>query len=50
MADTIGVQRISTCAVGVMLASVVVASAQPNGGAPGPVLGIVEIPEMFVFD
>ena len=27
-----------------------VMSAQPNGGGPGPVLGIVEIPEMFFLD
>jgi hypothetical protein len=26
------------------------ASAQPNGGGPGPVLGIVEIPELFYVD
>jgi hypothetical protein len=28
----------------------VIAFAQPNGGGPGPVLGIVEIPEMFFVD
>ena len=48
MADTRGVQWLSISAAGVVLASVV-ASAQPNGG-PGPVLGIVEIPEMFYLD
>ena len=32
-----------------MLASVI-ASAQPNGGGPGRVLGIVEIPELFYVD
>jgi hypothetical protein len=49
VADTVGVQRLSIGALGVMLASVI-ASAQPNGGGPGPVLGIVEIPEMFHVD
>ena len=49
MADTIGVQRLSFCAIGVMSATII-AFAQPNGGGPGPVLGIVEIPEMFFVD
>lgn len=42
-------QRLSICAAGATLASVI-ASAQPNGGGPGPVLGIVEIPETFHID
>jgi hypothetical protein len=33
-----------------MLASVIVFAQAPNGGGPGPVLGIVEIPEMFSID
>jgi hypothetical protein len=50
MADTLGVQRLSTCVTGVMLASVIVFAQAPNGGGPGPILGIVEIPEMFFID
>lgn len=49
MTDTIRVQRFSICAAGVVLASVI-AAAQPNGGGPGPVLGIVEIPKTFHID
>ena len=49
LTDTIGVQRLLIFATGVMLASVI-AFAQPNGRGPGPVLGIVEIPEMFLVD
>jgi len=49
VAHTTKVRRLSICAIGAMLASVV-ASAQPNGGGPGPVLGIVEVPEMFYID
>lgn len=49
--DTDGVQRLSLCVVAMILASVVVASAQaPNGGGPGPVLGTVEIPDLFSID
>ena len=48
-ADTSDVQRLSACAVGILLTSVI-AAAQPNGGGPGPVLGIVEIPELFHID
>ena len=33
-----------------MLASVIAFAQPPNGGGPGPVLGIVEIPEMFFVD
>jgi hypothetical protein len=33
-----------------MLASVIAFAQTPNGGGPGPVLGIVEIPEMFFVD
>src|SRR5262245_19178483 len=42
--------RLSICAIGVILASVIVLAQAPNGGGPGPVLGIVEIPEMFFVD
>jgi hypothetical protein len=50
MADTIGVQRLSICATSVMLASAIAFAQPPNGGGPGPVLGIIEIPEMFFID
>lgn len=50
MRDTIRVQRPSIGVVGIMLASVVVSAQPPNGGGPGPVLGIVEIPETFFID
>jgi hypothetical protein len=43
-------QRLSISATGVMLASVIAFAQPPNGGGPGPVLGIVEIPEMFFVD
>jgi hypothetical protein len=33
-----------------MLATAVAFAQPPNGGGPGPVLGIVEIPEMFILD
>ena len=42
--------RLSICLTGVMLASLVLFAQEPNGGGPGPVLGIVEIPEMFAID
>lgn len=41
--------RLSICGTSLVLVSAVVC-AQPNGGGPGPVLGIVEIPEMFFVD
>jgi hypothetical protein len=50
MADTTGMQRLSICATGMMLASIIAFAQEPNGGGPGPVLGIVEIPEMFFVD
>jgi hypothetical protein len=50
MADAVGMRRFSICAIGVMLASVIAFAQEPNGGGPGPVLGIVEIPEIFVVD
>lgn len=50
MADTMAVQRLSISAVGVILASLVASAQSPNGGGPGAVLGIVEIPEMFFLD
>lgn len=50
MADTIGVRQLSFCAVGLTLASLVAFAQAPNGRGPGPVLGIVEIPEMFFVD
>jgi hypothetical protein len=49
MSDTNGVQRLSLCVVAMML-EWVVASAQPLNGGGRPVLGIVEIPEMFFID
>ena len=42
--------RFAFCATAVTLASAVVLAQAPNGGGPGPVLGIVEIPKMFAFD
>lgn len=50
MADTTGVHRVSICATGVVLASVIAFAQAPNGRGPGPVLGIVEIPGMFSMD
>jgi hypothetical protein len=50
MVDTISVQRLLIFATAVMLASVIAFAQPPNGGGPGPVLGIVEIPEMFFVD
>jgi hypothetical protein len=50
MGDTVSVQRPSICVVGIMLASVMASAQAPNGGGPGPVLGIAEIPEMFFID
>ena len=48
--DTRRVRRFSICVVGAVLASVIASAQPPTGSGPGPVLGIVEIPEMFVFD
>src|SRR5262245_48905505 len=42
--------RCAICVAGVVLVSVVVSAQAPNGGGPGPVLGIVEIPETFFVD
>jgi len=42
--------RMALCAAAVTLASGIVLAQAPNGGGPGPVLGIVEIPKMFAFD
>ena len=50
MADIVGMTRFAICVAGVVLASVVVSAQAPNGGGPGPVLGIVEIPETFFVD
>lgn len=50
MADTEAVQRRIICVVGIIVASVVASAQAPNGGAPGPVLGIVEIPDVFFLD
>jgi hypothetical protein len=50
MTDRIGMTRLAICATAVTLASAVVLAQAPNGGGPGPVLGIVEIPTMFAFD
>lgn len=38
------------CALVTMLAAVVASAQPPNGAVPGPVLGIVEIPDMFAVD
>ena len=43
-------QRLSISATGAMLASVIAFAQPPNGGGPGSVLGIVEIPEIFFVD
>lgn len=50
MADIVAMTRLSVCGVGVVLVSAVICAQEPNGGGPGPVLGIVEIPEMFFVD
>lgn len=50
MADIVAVTRLSVCGVGVVLVSAVICAQETNGGGPGPVLGIVEIPEMFFVD
>jgi hypothetical protein len=50
IADSTAMQRLSIYLTGVMLASLVMFAQEPNGGGPGPVLGIVEIPELFVID
>jgi hypothetical protein len=42
--------RLSICGTCLVLASAVMFAQPPNGGGPGPVLGIVEIPEMFFVD
>lgn len=49
-ADTVGMARLSICGTSVLLTSVLVFAQAPHGGGPGPVLGIVEIPEMFFLD
>jgi hypothetical protein len=41
--------RVPLCAA-ILLAAPIAAAQPPNGGGPGPVLGIVEIPEMFFID
>lgn len=50
MADTIRVPRLSILVIALTLASVIASAQPPNGGGPSPVLGIVEIPEMFFVD
>jgi hypothetical protein len=40
-------QRLSICLTGLMLLSVFASAQAPNGNGPGPVLGIVEIPDVF---
>ena len=50
MADIVVMPRFAICVAGMVLASVVVSAQAPNGGGPGPVLGIVEIPETFFVD
>jgi hypothetical protein len=41
--------RLALSAATILLATVV-GLAQPNGGGPGPVIGIVEIPKIFTLD
>ena len=43
-------QRLPLSVTIMLLVSVIVVAQAPNGGGPGPVLGIVEIPEMFFID
>src|SRR5215208_6428742 len=50
MVDKMGVRRLSLCAFAVMLTSIMGFAQAPIAGGPGPVLGIVEIPEMFSVD
>jgi hypothetical protein len=50
MTDIVAMARLSICGTGLVLASVFMFAQPPNGGGPGPVLGIVEIPEMFFVD
>lgn len=50
MADIVGMARFSICVAGIVLTSFTVFAQPPNGGGPGAVLGIVEIPEMFFVD
>lgn len=38
------------CLAGIILTSALASAQEPNGGGPGPVLGIVEIPEIFFID
>ncbi len=38
------------CAIAVLVGSVIAFAQAPNGGGPGSVVGIVEIPEMFFVD
>jgi hypothetical protein len=49
-ADSIGVRPLALCLLGMVFASEVASAQLPNGGGPGPVLGIVEIPELFFID
>jgi hypothetical protein len=44
------VQRLSMSAIGVMLVSAITFAQAPIGGGPGPVAGIVEIPDLFFLD
>ena len=48
-ADNVCVERFTLFST-IVLASALALAQQPNGGGPGPVLGIVEIPEMFFLD
>jgi hypothetical protein len=50
MVNTVGVRQLSLCAAGITLASLIAFAQAPNGRGPGPVLGIVEIPETFFLD
>jgi len=50
MTDIDGMARLSICGIGLVLASVVMFAQTPTGSGPGPILGIVEIPDMFSFD
>jgi hypothetical protein len=50
MPDLVCMVRLALCGTGMVLTSVIAFAQPPNGGGPGPVLGIVEIPEMFFVD
>jgi len=50
VADIVIMARLPICVTGLVLTSAILFAQAPNGGGPGPVLGIVELPEMFSID